>query len=149
MEREISVVTMLGVTLVIAAAVTWLVIGTTQLGMSMRDMTYDKTITIKTNMESSEIHGLMWSETNLIPRASLYYILAKEDGSVKSINYMNDTCKIGTSGKWVNSNNTKSKVNSYDIIVSDDGNLTGKVIVDVTYNNSFGMYDLTITEPNN
>lgn len=155
MEREVSSVVNLAITLIALAVVISLVSYTMLVGTQFTGNMAEDAARLNTNITSGQLKDLSRSGEQLMSTASIYNICSQEHDYINSITYYgpDESAFIGpANGAW-GEYNSASEYASNASTRSDAkytfpedyirDKITGKSLVNV-YNNSFGTFDVII-----
>lgn len=130
MEREVSSVVTFGVTMVGMAAVLWLVIYTVIIGNDLKVDVINKVVTVQTQVETGQLSALESEGLTIIPRASIYNIVARERAAVGVISINGEEFTPQGNGRWASSPTSDNQFIFPDDILLQ--NLDGRVKIKVT-----------------
>lgn len=152
MDKEISHVVNLAVTLIALSVVVYIVIYTVYVGNDLKLMALEKTVDLETSISTSHLGGIVGGEPKIMPKASLYYILAKEGASIDTLYYdykdeegydVGGTHRISSKGGWTTDSDPDTIVALLPEDIIGKSGLCGKVEV-ITERAGDGEYNISI-----
>ncbi len=158
MDKEVGYSVHLAVALLSLAALLSVVAVTIYIGNGAKNDVVEEATRVQTSLETGQLRSLSDGSTVVISKASIYYILSKENNGVKSLKYTVKTTgtkipvtyTVNSKGFWSQNGSSSAGVSQYIFaadILAKKYNLEGKVRVTVTKESiSSTSYDVIIDE---
>ena len=165
MDREVSSVVSISVTMIALALLITTVLGTISIGNVAKQYVVSRSMEIAADTSTGELDSIAGGDSQIMPKASIYYIIAKEHSGVTEVDYttayidtngnsgvinnvLSGNYTMNKKGQWVNTN-TAIHGNNYSFYYPSDAldanGLSGKASVQV-YKENGGMYKISVTD---
>ena len=145
MEREVASTIHLAVMLILMAALLSIVLYTVYIGNQAKNDAISKASDITIKMDNGELDSLSNSSDNIMPKASIYYIVAKEYNNVIKLSIDGQLFTVDSDSRW-ESEGINDKFMYPEDVIRYYG-LGGKAKVNVIANKS-GLYEVSIQSIN-
>lgn len=155
MDKEVSNVVHLSVTLMLLSALITLVMYTVNVGNNFKSESAEKMVSIASDTSTGQLNSLAGGETKVMPKASIYYILSKEYVGINSLYYTFKNTEGIIVGGWYTRNKNgywavEGVAESKYVYISpeniiNENSLDGKVSV-IVERVSSGIFNIIIKE---
>jgi len=161
MDREVSGVINISVTLAVLSLLILLILTTANIGLGVRNMAVGEIVRIESRLETGTLNSLSGRGSSIMPKAAIYLIVSKEFSGIASLDYgyigfispgveayITGRHIINSNGFWtLNGSNTALERFRHPENIISRNDLAGEVSVTVEENN-LGLYDLVIRDVN-